>query len=84
VQKADLQPNDGADPDHVAVDEPVNQLNDERFLLSAAVDPATNRLLHVKLSQTRNHAIAEKFLAELRETPLVYDAVFLADSAPLL
>jgi len=31
VQKADLQPLDGADPDHVAVDETVIQLNDERF-----------------------------------------------------
>jgi len=31
VQKANLQPTDGADPDHVAVDETVIQLNDERF-----------------------------------------------------
>lgn len=31
VQKADLQPVDGADPDHVAVDETVIHLNDERF-----------------------------------------------------
>ncbi len=31
VQKADLQPAGGADPDHVAVDETVIQLNDERY-----------------------------------------------------
>jgi len=84
VQKADLQPTDGADPDHVAVDETVIQLNDERFWLYAAVDPATNRLLHVKLSPTRNQAITEMFLAELKEKHLVDDALFLVDSAPWL
>ncbi len=52
VQKADLQPKGGADPDHVAVDETVIQLNDERFWLYAAVGSETNRLLHVKLSPT--------------------------------
>lgn len=45
VQKVDLQPFDGANPDHVAVDETVIQLNDERFWLYAAVGPDTNRLL---------------------------------------
>ncbi len=80
VQKADLQPRDGANPDHVAVDETVIQLNDDRFWLYAAVDPATNRLLHVKLSPTRNQAITEMFLAELREKHLVDDAVFLVDA----
>ncbi|QZP37522.1 IS6 family transposase [Halobaculum magnesiiphilum] len=84
VQKADLQPLDGANPDHVAVDETVIQLNDERFWLYAAVDPATNRLLHVTLSPTRNQAITEMFLSELREKHLVDDAVFLVDSAPWL
>ena len=84
VQKADLQPAGGADPDHVAVDETVIQLNDDRFWLYAAVDPKTNRLLHVKLSPTRNQAITEMFLTELREKHLVDDAVFLVDSAPWL
>jgi transposase-like protein len=84
VQKADLQPAGGADPDHVAVDETVIQLNNERFWLYAAVDPETNRLLHVKLSPTRNQAITEMFLSEIREKHLVDDAVFLVDSAPWL
>src|SRR6056297_2934033 len=84
VQKAELQPTDGADPDHVAVDETVIQLNNEQFWLYAAVDPATNRLLHVKLSPTRNQAITEMFLSELREKHLVDDAIFLVDSAPWL
>ena len=84
VQKADLQPTDGANPDHVAVDETVIQLNDDRYWLYAAVDPATNRLLHVRLFPTRSQALTEMFLAELREKHLVDDAVFLVDGAPWL
>ncbi len=38
VHKADLQPEDGQSPDHVAVDETVIQLNDEKYWLYAAVD----------------------------------------------
>jgi transposase-like protein len=84
VQKADLQPTDGADPDHVAVDETVIQLNDERYWLYAAVDPATNRLLHVRLFPTRTLALTEMFRTELREKHLVDDATFLVDGAPWL
>jgi transposase-like protein len=84
VQKSDLQPPSGADPNHVAVDETVIQLNNNRFWLYAAVDPSTTRLLHVKLSPTRNQAITETLLTELREKHLVDDAVFLVDSAPWL
>jgi len=47
VHKADLQPTDGADPDHIAVNETEIQLNDKQHWLYAAVDPATNRLLPV-------------------------------------
>jgi transposase-like protein len=84
VQKADLQPTAGADPDHVAVDETVIQLNDERYWLSAAVESETTRLLHVKISPTRKQAITEMFFSELREKHLVDDALFLVDSAPWL
>ena len=84
VQKADLQPTDGADPNHVAVDETVIQLNDERYWLYAAVDPDTNRLLHVRLYPTRNTAITSMFLSELREKHQVHDAVFLVDGSPWL
>ena len=84
VQKADLQPLDGANPDHVAVDETVIQLNDERYWLYAAVDPATNRLLHVRLFPTRTLALTEMFLSELREKHLVDDATVLVDGAPWL
>ena len=50
VQKAGLQPTDGKSPNHVALDETVIQLNNERFWLYAAVDPHTNEFLHVRLS----------------------------------
>ncbi|ELY72340.1 transposase [Natrinema pallidum DSM 3751] len=40
------------------------QLTDDRFWLYATVDPAPNRLLHVKLSPTRNQAITEMFLVD--------------------
>ena len=84
VQKADLQPLDGVDPDHVALDETVIQLNDNRYWLSAAVDPATNRLLHVRLFPTRTQVLTEMFLTELREKHLLDEATFLVDKAPWL
>jgi len=84
IQKAGLQPENGRDPDHVAIDETVVQVNDQRFWLYAAVDPATNRLLHVELYPTRTTAVTEMFLAELREKHLVDDAIFLVDGAPWL
>lgn len=64
VQKAALQPADGADLDHVVVGETVMQFNDERFWLYATVDPQMTRLLHVKLPPTRNEAITEMVLTE--------------------
>jgi hypothetical protein len=49
VKKADLQPTSGGPPNQVAVDETVIQVDDERHWLYAAVDPATNEFLHVRL-----------------------------------
>jgi transposase-like protein len=81
VHKADLQPADGKSPDHVAVDETVIQLKDERYWLYAAVDPETNKLLHTKLEPTRTNVLAHAFFTELREKHDVEDAVFLVDGA---
>jgi transposase-like protein len=67
VQKTELQPAGGANPDYVALDETVSQLNDRRYWLYAAADPATNRLLHVKLTPTRTMVLTSMFLSELRE-----------------
>jgi putative transposase len=81
VHKVDLQPEDGRDPDHVAVDETVIRLNDEHYWLYAAVDPETNELLRTKLEPTRTNVLAHAFFAELREKPTVEHAVFLVDGA---
>ncbi|WP_135807068.1 IS6 family transposase [Halorussus marinus] len=84
VQKADLQPTDGKNPNHVAVDETVIQLNDQRYWLYAAVDPQTNKFLHAKLYPTRTIVVTKQFLTELQEKHRVADAVFLVDGAPWL
>jgi transposase-like protein len=67
VHKAELQPEDGHSPDHVAVDETVIRLDDEQYWLYAAVDPETNELLHTKLEPTRTNVLAHAFFTELRE-----------------
>src|SRR6056297_1026593 len=84
VRKADLQPEDGRSPYHVAVDETVIQLNDEQYWLYAAVDPQTNELLHTKLRPTTTKVLAHSFLAELNEKHDVDDAVFLVDGSKSL
>jgi transposase-like protein len=81
VHKADLQPESDQNPDHVAVDETVIQLNDQQYWLYAAVDPETNELLHTALEPTTNTVIAHTFIAELRENHDVDDAVVLVDGS---
>jgi len=53
IHKADLQPEKGQNPDHVAVDETVIQLNNERYWLYASVDPESTDLLHTTLEPVR-------------------------------
>jgi len=81
VQKADLQPADGADPDRVAVDQKAIQINDEQYWLYTAADPETNRILHSRLFPTYTIPIARKFLTEVAEKHDVEDALFLVDDA---
>jgi len=59
VQKADLRPAVGKQPDHVALDETVIQLDDQRYWLYAAIDPEMNEFLHVELYSTRTTAVPE-------------------------
>ncbi|MCD2203658.1 IS6 family transposase [Halobacterium sp. KA-6] len=84
VQKAGLQPTDGKNSDHVAIDETVFKLNDQRYWLSAAVDPATNLYPHTRLFTTRTQALTEMFLREPREKHHVEEATFLVDGVPWL
>jgi len=84
VHKADLQPESGRSPNHVAVDETVIRLNDEQYWLYAAVDPETNDLLHTQLEPTTNNAFADRFFANLREKHDVDDATVLVDGSASL
>jgi transposase-like protein len=84
VQKAGLQPAGGKSPNHVALDETVIQLNDQRFRLYAAIDPDTNEFLHVRLFPTRTIVLTKQFLHELTEKHDVASSLFLVDSAPWL
>src|SRR6056297_1900314 len=70
VHKADLQPETGRSPNHVAVDETVIQLDDERYWPYAAVGADSNDLLHTRLEPTRHNAIADRFFAGLRNSML--------------
>jgi len=81
VHNADLQPESGRNPDHVAVDETVIRLNNEQYWLYAAVDPETNELLHTRLEPTTNSVLSQMFFAELREKHDVDDAMFLIDGS---
>jgi len=81
IHKAYLQPESGKNPDYVAVDETVIQVNDEQYWLYAAVDPETNELLHTSLEPTTNTVIAQTFLAEIDEKHDVSEAVFLVDDS---
>ncbi|MCD2201576.1 IS6 family transposase [Halobacterium sp. KA-4] len=81
VHKADLQPDSGRSPDHIAIDETVIRLNNEQYWLYAAVDPETNEVLHTKLEPTTTKVLAHSFLTELSEKHDVSDAVFLVDGS---
>lgn len=81
-EKVGIQPANGYTPNHVALYVSVIQVNNARYWLYAAVDPATNRLPHVGLFPTRTQAFTEMFLTELREKHHVDHVVLLVDSAP--
>ena len=81
VQKADLQPTSDGEPNHIAVDETVIQLNEDRHWLYAAVDPETNEFLHVRLFATRTTERTLLFLRELRKQQQVEQTTFLVDNA---
>ncbi len=81
VHKCNLQPADDEKPNHIALDETVIQLDDHRYWLYTAVDPETNKILHIRLYSTTTTALTERFLQELTEKHDLDDAVFLVDGA---
>jgi transposase-like protein len=84
VRKADLRPEPSHQPEQIAVDETVVTINDQRYWLFAAVDPATNRFLHVRLFSTRTTALAQLFLSGLKRRYDLSTVEFLVDGAPWL
>jgi len=80
IQKADLQPADGASPNRVAVDETAIQIDSDRFWLYAAVNPRTNQFLHVDVFPVQNQQFTLVFLRDLKEKHHVDDALFLVDA----
>jgi len=67
VHEADSQPENGHNPDHVAVDETVIGLNNEQYWPYTAVDSETNELLHTALEPTRTNIISCGFSIQPRE-----------------
>ncbi len=84
VHKADLQPESGRSPNHVAVDETVIRLDNEQYWLYAAFDPESNDLLHTQLEPTTNNALADRFFADLRDKHDIDDATVLVDGSASL
>ena len=81
MQEADVQLTSDAAPDHIAVDETVIQVNDERRWLYAAVNPYTNRVLHVRLFLTRTTQLTALFLRESQQQVPVTQSTILIDDA---
>jgi len=68
-------------PNHIALDETVIRLNDEKYWLYTVVDPETNGVLHIRLYSTIIADLVEQFLQKLIERHPLDDAVFLVDGA---
>ncbi|WP_126664399.1 IS6 family transposase [Haloterrigena salifodinae] len=81
VHKCDLQPAVDKEPNHVALDETVIQLDEYRYWLYTTVDPQTNNILHIWLYPTTTTALTERFLRELTEKHNLDDAMVLVDGA---
>jgi transposase-like protein len=62
MQKADSQPDSGASPNHVALDEAVIRINGQQYWLYAAIDPEPNTFLHIRLLSTHTTGLTEIFL----------------------
>jgi transposase-like protein len=66
VHKAELQPEAGRSPDHVAVNETVTRLQRRAVLAVCRCRSRNTRILHKTLDPTINKGIAHAFFAEPR------------------
>jgi len=81
VHKADLQPISTVTADQLAVDEKMIRLHSQQFWLDGAVDPNTNKLLHVGPFPTATKQTTRWFLAELHRQYQLDGVLFLVDDA---
>jgi transposase-like protein len=82
LQKADLEPRGGRDPDQIALDETVIKVTGDRFWCVAAVEPYTTVVPHVWLYLASATALTKMVLRELQDKPAIDDAEFLFDGPP--
>jgi len=84
VHKADLQPISTVSADQPAVDEKMIRLHGQKFWLYGAVDPHTNKILHVNPYPTATKQTTRWFLTELHRRYQLNDVEFLVDDADYL
>ena len=84
VHNADLQPLSTVTADQLAVDEKMIRLHGNEYWLYGAVDPRTNKILHVSLFPTTTKQTTRWFLDELHRRYQLEDVLFLVDDADYL
>ena len=80
VKKADLRPGLDGTPQEIAIDETAITIDGHRQWLFAAVDPATNKILHARLFQARTTERTLLVLRELQQDHDLDQVTFLVDS----
>lgn len=68
-------------PNQIAVDETMIRIEDDQYWLCAAVDPATNHLLHIQSLSAYTTSLTQIFLQKLRKKHDVETSLFLVDDA---
>jgi len=84
VHKADLQPISTVTADQLVVDEKMIRLHGQKYWLYGAVDPQTNKILHVSLFPTATKQPTRWFLDELHRRYQLDNVLFLVDDADYL
>jgi putative transposase len=84
VHKADLQPESTVTTLQLAVDEKAIRIDGRDYWLYAAVDPATNEFLHVRLFPVTTKQTTRWFLADLHRRHQLDGVTFLVDDADYL
>ena len=84
VHKAELQPISTVTADQLAVDEKVIRINGADYWLYGAVDPNTNKIIHVRLFPATTKQTTRWFLTDLHHRCQLDGVEFLVDDADYL